>query len=673
MRGFEGQEGSLSVTVDGLRCASCVWLVEEVLNRREGVSARLSHGSGRLDLAWTQGSPDQHLGVVQALGYRVRPLGSTPGPDRELLTRFGVASFLAANIMALHAALYLGWVDPMELGFERLFRWLALILATPTALWCAEPFHRRAWAGLRQGVLHMDLPVSLAVGLLWAHGVWATLSGAEAWLDSVAMLVALLLGGRLLEQRGRRGAWEAARSLAARAPARARLAHSLDEVDARSLLPGQQVEVASGEEIPADGQVVEGEGEVDRSLLTGESEAEAVHPGDPVVTGTRLVRGHLILAVEAAGEGTQLARMAEQLRLAPEAPDEGDRLAPWFTGATLGAAALAGLLHGSVEAVAAVLVVACPCALALAGPLSNAAGLGASARRGLMLTGGEVLERLAGVQRVVLDKTGTLTLGEPEVVEVDDEVLRLAAGLERASVHPIARALRAEALRRGLALPRPEGVVEQVGVGLSGVVEGHRVSLRSGGPGRVEVDWDGRSHGIVLRDRLREDSAQVVAALHGLGLSTLLLSGDRPEVAERIGAEAGVGQVLCGSPARKALEVGPADCFVGDGLNDALALDRAGVGLAMQAGAAPSLAAASGVVAGGSLRPVLAGVLAGRAARRARQTSRRRAVLYNVLAVGAALAGWVDPLVAALAMPLSSALVIAQALSVEREVARHLQ
>ena len=364
----------MTVAVDGIRCAACVHLIERVLEK-DGVDAHCSFGTGHLRLRWESGSLDQHLGRVQALGYRVRPLGEAQGPDRDLLVRFGVAAFLAANVMSLHATLYLGWTDPIASPFAALFQWTALILATPAALWAAEPFHRRAWTGLRQGVLHMDLPVSLAVWLLWGHGLWATLTGAEAWLDSVTMLVALLLGGRLLEHRGRRQAHEAARSLAARAPRRARLEDGA-EVDAAHLQVGDRIEVARGEELPADGVVVEGDGQVDLSLLTGESVPRAAARGEELPAGATLSSGRLVLRVLRAGEETVLARMAQQLAVAPEAQDAGDCIAPWFTAGTLLAAGAAWALHGRIDAVAAVLVVACPCALALAGPLTSAAGLG---------------------------------------------------------------------------------------------------------------------------------------------------------------------------------------------------------------------------------------------------------------------------------------------------------
>ena len=641
--------------------------------RRDGVEARCSFGSGQLQLSWSEGTLEQHLNRVQALGYRVRPAGASAAVDQDLLVRFGTACFFACNIMALHAALYLGWSDPIDLPLERLFRWLALGLATPAALWCAEPFHRRALTGLRQGLLHMDVPVSLAVGLLWGHGVWATFTGAEGWLDSVAMLVALLLGGRLLEQRGRHQAHDAAMALASRAPLQARLADSQEMVSAKDLALGQRIEVASGEEFPADGRIVHGTATVDRALVTGESEPAPVQPGDEVVAGSIVQSGHVVVEVERAGEHTLLASMARQLRLAPDRPEVADRIAPWFTAATLVAAAVAGVLHGTVDAVAAVLVVACPCALALAGPLTTAAGLGAAARRGLLLSGAEALDRLGAVKRVVLDKTGTLTGGVPEVVSAQDEPLRLAAGLERASTHPISRALRSEALKRGLALPIPSQVVEVVGQGLDGVVEGRRLRLRGGGDGEVVLRDGGIEHTLVLQDRLRSDSASVVAAIHALGLQTLVLSGDREGVARRIAEAAGVGGVRTGTPTEKAEMVQPSDCFVGDGLNDVLALQRAGVGLAMHQGAAPSVMAADGVVARPSLRPVLAGIVSAREADRARRASRRRAVAYNLVAVAAALAGLVNPLVAAVAMPLSSALVIAAAVGVEGRVARALQ
>lgn len=689
----EGGHTSCELAVDGLDCAACVWVVERVLETVPGVErANVSYATGRARLAWNRNRTNlpELCAKVEALGFRPRPLTAAPERDRSLLLRLGVSAFVAMNVMLLAVSLYAGWFAGMDEAYVTLFRWTSLALATPVATWAAWPFYRSAWNGLRARVLHMDLPVSLGVAVMYTHAVWATLSGHEAYLDSLTMLVALLLGGRVLEQGGRRRAVEAALALASSAPRSARRANgdTIETVRADELRPGDLLEVGTGEEIAADGVVTGGRGAVRMALVTGEAEPVAVGPGDKVVAGALLEDGAVRVRVERAGADTLVERLAAGLASAaerPTVPALTDRVAPWFTGATLALAGVGGVawLVGAGAPVAlqvtvSVLVVACPCALALASPLAVAAGLGAAARRGLLLRSGDTLRVLAKVDTVVLDKTGTLTAGEPVVVEAEDAVLRLAAGLERQSVHPIARAIVAEAARRRIPLPSAEEVREEAGVGIRGWVDGRPWRLVRGRPGEVAL-WgaDGYVGAILLRDVLRADAREAVAELTRLGVDVVLLSGDHAEVAERIGAEAGVTEVVAETgPAGKAEWIaarrasGRTVLFVGDGINDGPALAGADVGIAMGSGAASSLLVADGVVAVDGLRPVAAGLRAGRVVERTVRGNVVRSLVYNTSAVGLALAGVVNPLVAALLMPASSALVIGGALRVDAGVAR---
>jgi len=685
------------IQVDGLRCGSCVWVTEKVLEQTDGVvEACVSYATGRAELRWDPELTDLATITrrVSALGYEPRPLdntGDAAGFDRGLLVRLGLAAFVASNVMGLAIGLYLGWFSGMDERYAALFRWAILALATPAALWCAEPFYRGAIGGLRHGVLHMDLPISIGVVILYGHGVIATMNGQDAYLDSLTMLVALLLAGRVVEQRGRRRAADAARSLAARAPRTARrvVGDRLETVPAEALQPGDRLALASGEEAAADGRVVSGAGALRRTLLTGESEPEHLSEGGAVIAGAVLEEGALEFIVEAVGDDTLLARMAEGLARAqarPPTPALADKVAPWFTGVVL-SLALLGYLgwryaagpEVALEVAIAVLVVACPCALALSTPLSVAAGLGAAARRGLLLKSGDALLRMASIDRVVLDKTGTLTGGVPEVIAADDATLRVAASLERSSIHPIARAIVGEAIRRGIPIAAGQEARETPGVGMTGVVDGRPWALRRGGPGEVvllDTQRDCVVGHILLADRLRPDAARSVATLSAMGLSPSLLTGDHPEVAARIGAAAGLDRVEAGvDPEGKAARVeamradGERVLFVGDGLNDGLALSAADVGVAMGAGAASSVLVSDGVITTESLAPLIAGLRAARAAELAVARNLRRSLLYNGFAVTAALAGLVNPLVAALLMPLSSALVLWGASRVEAAVA----
>jgi len=687
--------------IEGLRCASCVWVTERVLERTPGVlEATVSYATGRATLRWDDTRVDLPALArrISALGYRPRPLGEVSSPDRDLLVRLGVAGFAAMNIMLLATSIYAGWWDTMDPAFLALFRWTTLVLATPVALWCAIPFFAGAWSGLRHGVLHMDLPIALGVALLYGHGVVATVLGRDAYLDSLAMLVALLLAGRVLESRGRRRASEAASALVGVVPYTARrrttvrqgaaAEHRVEVVAVRELRSGDQIDVGSGEEIAADGRVIEGAGKVRMALVTGEAAPITVAAGDRVVAGAVLVDGAITILAEAVGEATVVHRMATELAAAQDrgvAPSSTDRIAPWFTAATLTVAGLTLLswwlirdADVAITRTVAVLVVACPCALALSQPLAAAAGLGAAARRGLLLRSADGLLQMGRVTVAGLDKTGTVTDGALTVTEADDPTLRVAAGLERYSGHPIARAIIAEAAARGIPLPGAREVREVPGSGISGVVDDVRYSLEMAGVGMVQLTGPagvvGRIH---LGDASRRDVGRTVAELRSLGLSPALLTGDHAEVARQIGAFAGIDRVVARvDPAGKAAWVrarqaeGEVVLFAGDGLNDGPALAAADVGLAMAGGAASSVLVADGIVATDSLAPIVAGIRAARAADRMIRSSQRRSLVYNAVAVTAAAAGMVNPLVAALLMPLSSGLVLWNAAGVERAVCR---
>ena len=681
------------VAVDGLRCASCVWVTERVLEKSPGVSAAtVSYATGRASLQWDPTVTDLATlaGRIAALGYRPRPLTEAEKPDRDLAVRLGVAAFAAMNIMLLAASVYAGWWGEMEPRYSALFHWTQLVLATPVALWCAEPFFRGAWVGLRNRRLHMDLPIALGISILYLHGAIATLLGRDAYLDSLAMLVALLLAGRLLEARGRRRSAEAALALATSVPrtARRETASGLETVSVEALRPGDRIDLGPGDEIGADGEVCEGSGQVRMALVTGEAAPVMVGPGHRVVAGAVLLDGALSVRVEAAGRNTLVSRMAAELEAAtdrPVEPSAADRIAPWFTAATLIVAAVTftgwWLLRGlppALTATVAVLVVACPCALALAQPLAAAAGLGASARRGLLLRSTEALLRLERVTLVVFDKTGTLTGGGLRVAAAESETLRVAAGLERYSNHPIARAIVDEAIRRDIPLPRASRVQEIPGNGLSGELDGEQWRLSGGGPGEVRlIDERGEARTIRLADQVRPDAARTVAALKNEGLRVALLTGDHPDIATRIGEAAGVDEIVARQdPLAKAAWIaarqaeGNRVAFAGDGVNDGPALAAADVGIAMGHGASSSVLVADGVIATESLGPLLAGRRAARAARRAIAINLRRSLVYNILAVTAAVAGLVNPLVAAVLMPLSSGLVIWGASRVEARVRR---
>lgn len=647
--------------VGGLTCAACAWVAERVVLDLPGVAeATVSPATGRARVIWDPARTDldEICGRISAIGYRPRALSAAAAPDRDLLLRVGVAAFCAMNVMLLSAGLYAGWFDGIAEREAALLRWTSLALATPSALWCAEPLLRGAWGALRQRTLSVDLPVALGVVAMYAHGVVATIRGEEAWLDSMTMLVALLLGGRLLEQGGRRRAVEAAQALAGTAPAVARrvVGDTVERIPAARLIAGDTLVCGLGEQVAADGTVLSGKARVRMAIVTGESEPVPIEPGDRVVAGAIIESGSVEVRVTAAGEDTLVAKLAAELANAadrPVSPVLADRMAPMFTVATLLFAGI-GLAWRGPEVALAVLVVACPCALALAAPLTTAVGLGAAARHGLLVRSGDALRRLAEVDLVVFDKTGTLTVGKPVVVSGDDTALRIAAALARHSAHPVSRALVAGAAARGIPLAQAQDVREIPGEGLTGIVDGHPERF-------IRGVVEGRGE-IVVQDGLRPDAARIVAAL---GRRTALLSGDRADVASRIALEAGIHEVVApASPGHKANWIrarqaeGHRVLFVGDGVNDGAALAAADVGIAMGEGAASSVLVADAVLIGEGLAPVLAGMRIAIRARDAMRAGVARALAYNVLAVAVALAGWMNPLLAAVAMPISSAVAV---------------
>jgi cation-transporting P-type ATPase A/B len=467
-------------------------------------------------------------------------------------------------------------------------------------------------------------------------------------------------------------------SLAAALPAtaRRRIGDRIETVPADELAPGDLIDVGAGEEFAADGVVAEGEATVRMALITGEAEPVVLSAGSEVVSGAVLVDGALTVRVERVGDETTLQRMAAELRTAADRPmrlTAADRIAPWFTAGTLTAAVLTTmgwLLAGdgamALRACVAVLVVACPCALALSRPLAAAAGLGAAARRGLMFRSADGLLDLVKVDTVGLDKTGTVTEGDLKVVSADDATLRIAAGLERFSMHPIARAIVTEAIERDIPLPHGEEIREEPGIGVTGRVDGREWRLATGGPGEVALSGEeGEVGRIRLGDVVRRDSAEAIGLFIERGLDVVLLSGDHADVAERIAAEAGVPKVRAKvDPEGKAVWVRGAQsagrrvAFAGDGLNDGPALAVADVGIAMGTGAASSVLVADGVISTWSLKPLAEGFRVADACRKAIRWNQRRSIAYNIVAVSAAAAGLINPLVAAILMPASSAMVI---------------
>jgi Cu2+-exporting ATPase len=716
--------------LDGLRCAGCVGRVERALREESGVAeANVSFTTHRALVRF-----DPERVAIEDLVARVRALGYAATPfdpealerpaaraSREALVRLLVAAFLAGNVMLLSLALYLAGPDGMEPGIRRGLRWLAVALSLPAVGWCGLPFWRGAWAGLRRREISMDLPVALGMGTAFAASVAGTaLDVPHVFIDSAAMIVFLILLGRTLERGARTRASAAVERLAALAPTRAwrRGRHGLEELPARALRAGDRVVVPPGQQVPADGRIVAGRSELDESLLSGESRPVLREPGDAVAEGSRNVLAELELEVTAAAGQGALARLAALLERAqagrPPIQRLADRVAAVFAPAVVGLAALTAAAwalagHGALEVAgvaAAVLIVACPCALGLATPAAVTAAIGRAASLGILFKSGEALERCARVDAAVLDKTGTLSEGRLALERVlaaagvtEEAVLLAAADAEGASTHPLAEAIRREAGARGIAAPARgqtrsalpgRGVI--AGEGAAALRVGSRALLAEAGlapdPALDEaarkLGERGRGLAFVARgeavlgalaflDPPRPDAARACARLRALGAPVRLVSGDHADAVRLAALAAGVEEHHAGvSPEEKvgfvtALRAqGHRVLVAGDGVNDAAALLAADVGVAMARGADVAIHAADVVVRAPRLGAVPDALELARTTLRRIRQNLGLAVLYNAVAVPLAVVGVLEPLGAAIAMSLSSLVVTGNAVRLLR-------
>lgn len=696
----EGDQATLHL--DGVHCAACVWVVEKLPEVVEGVqSARLDFGRQQVHLRWDPARvalSDVAAGLHR-LGYPAAPVGveadkADARARRSALIRLGITGALAGNTMMLAGALYAG----ADGRFARAFEWLSLVLTIPAVTYGAWPFIRGALSGLRLRMVHIDLPIVLGLFAGFAASVHATITGTGAvYYDSATALVFLLLAGRFAQERGQRAAMSRAELLAALTPGQAwRHANGrFEAIPATALQAGDRVRIRTGEGVPADAIVCDGAGEMDVRLLTGESRLQPVGDGDRIFAGTVNLGGPIEARVEAVGTATRIgALLREATRDAERAPvvRRADRLASRFVAAVLllslgGAIAWAFIDPSRVfPVVIAFLVVTCPCALGLATPVALAVARGQAARAGLVLRSTAAIERLAEVDRVVFDKTGTLTTGTPTVrrTDVDPRWAPLVAALASRSAHPVAQAI---ARWAGEPVERATAVEERAGVGVRGIVAGHRIELGAPrhlaaptGPVEALVDdgltpvalrVDGTLVGLFgLGDTLRPDAAATVARLQAAGLRVEVLSGDHPTVvahaAEAIGADGARGAA---SPEEKtrAMATGRT-LMVGDGLNDTGALKAAHVSIALRGGAEIALQVADAHLADGALSRIADAVDGARRTLAVIRLNLRFSLGYNLIFATLALTGWISPLTAAILMPISSLTVVLH--SVTRQMFR---
>jgi Cu+-exporting ATPase len=681
----------VELDLEGMTCAACAARIEKNLNKLEGVEASVNLATEKATVRFEPKALD-----VAALIQRIRDSGYDAQVAREGEIRDHSAELAKAKRDFLLAAVL---TAPLLLH-GLIPEWLQWLLATPVQLWSGRRFYRGAWKALRGGTANMDVLVALGTSVAYLFSTAVLLLGLDqhVYFEAAAVVIALVLLGKYLEARAKARAAQSLESLIRLQPKTCHVEHDgkLVQVDVATLQPGDVFVVRPGDAIAVDGRVLEGDSTVNESMLTGESMPVPKHAGATVFAGTVNAEGALKCTAVGTGKGTVLAGIIRLVAAAqgskPPVQRLVDKVSGVFVPVVLGIALLTfivwSVFGGATAALIpaiSVLVIACPCALGLATPTALMVGVGRAARAGILIRNAEALEGAERLDTLVLDKTGTLTRGEPEVIEViaesPDELLRIAASLEARSEHPLARAIVRKA--PGPLLP-VTGFRSHGGRGVSGIIEGKPARLGSPafletespiqGKAAVGVEWDGRVLGwIALADELRPSSPAAVARLAAMGIQPIILSGDNEEavrsVAQRVGIERWKANVL---PQEKAAEVerlraeGRRVGMAGDGVNDAPALAAADVSFALASGSGAALDVADITL----MKNDLAGVADAIALSRATLAKIRQnlffAFVYNVLGIPLAAAGMLSPVIAGAAMALSSVSVVSNSLLLNR-------
>lgn len=707
---------SVHLIIEGLRCAACGWLIDRIVSRTPGVrKIELNAATGRAHVEFdsAQINLGQLLRTIARLGYRPYPASDEAiarvreTERRSALKRLAVSAFGMMQVMMFAVATYAAdlsgeAIDPEMLSY---FRLVSLLVATPVMAYAGRPFFINAWASLRARTIGMDVPVSAALLLAFTASTWNTFRGSgEVYFDSVTMFVFFLTLGRFVEMSVRHRTTGVTDALTRHLPTMAHRVRDgiIEDVPTAALAREDLVVVRTGEIVPADGVIVEGESSLDEALLTGESTPVRRASGDTVSAGTLNIHAPLTVRVLAIGDETLLSGIVSLLRRAqsqkPAVAQAADRAAAKFLRyVLLAAGGVCAIWLGvdpsrAFEATLAVLVVACPCAFSLAMPAALAAATGELARHGVLVTNADAIESLSKVERVVFDKTGTLTRGEVRLQSISQladapasTYLTIAAALEGASEHPIARAF-AEATR-DIKLSTATDVRVVPGLGLEGIVDGRRYRLgradfvaqlrgesaadheRSDVYATVTLgDESSALAQFAFSDVLRDDAPRAIDALRALRIESEILSGDARAVVERVSSACGVHTFSARrSPAQKLERVqrlqdeGTHVAMVGDGINDAPVLGAANVSIAMGRGAALALAAADIVLVGEKLTALPRAIETARRTMRIARQNLIWSATYNFCALPLAAIGLVPPWVAAIGMSLSSVAVVLNA------------
>lgn len=731
--GYPVRQSQVSLSVDGMTCAACTGRVERVLRAQPGVASAVANlATRRADITlWQPVDAARLAAVVTRAGYAAQPLAAAAGHDpaaelRRLWRETWVAAVLTLPVFVVEMGGHLipgfhHWLHGL-IGLQSL--WLIeFVLVTLVLLGPGRRFFAKGLPALLRGGPDMNSLVAVGTGAAWIYSTlvtfWPALIPAQSravYFEAAAVIVVLILLGRALETRARGRAGAAIARLVQLAPRTARLVAedgTLTEVEVGALMPGQRVQIRPGERIPADGVVVSGHSAVDCSMLTGEPLPQEKAIGDTLTGGTVNGTGGLVMQVQQVGAQTVLARIIALVESAQgsKLPVQAlvDRITLWFVPVVMAVAALTVLvwlifgpgLGQALVAGVAVLIIACPCAMGLATPVSILVGTGRAAELGILFRKGEALQRLEGVRRVAFDKTGTLTMGKPVVQSVqpdDADVLKIAAAVEAGSEHPLASAIMAEAAERGLVVPAVTGFAAIPGHGATASLDGVAVAVGSArmfpdlpqglaaaaeaaqgqGQGVLFVARAGAVIGLItVADPVKPNAAQAIAGLSALGVGSVMITGDAERTARAVAGLIGITDLRAGVlPEGKAgviAELGAGTVFVGDGINDAPALAAADVGIAMGTGTDVAIEAGDVVLMTGDPLGVVNAIALSRATMRNIRQNLVWAFGYNVALIPVAAGVLVpfggpqmSPMLGAGAMALSSVFVLTNALRLRR-------
>nr|WP_254444533.1 heavy metal translocating P-type ATPase [Ruegeria sp. HKCCA6707] len=695
------EDVQIALSLPGIHCSACIASVERALNAHPGVEdARVNL---TLKRAMIKAAPDTRatdlIPLLEQAGYEAHELD--PGAlsatqsdkaGRDLLMRLAVAGFASMNVMLLSVSVWSGASD----ATRDMFHWISAAIALPAIAFSAQPFFANAWSALRVRRLNMDVPIVLAILLALVTSLWETaLSGEHAYFDAALTLTFFLLAGRYLDYRTRAVARSAAEELTAlEVPRAIRVVDGVEqEVAVSELKAGDLILVRPGGRMPVDGDIVSGQSELDRSLLTGETLPVFAQQGLAVSSGEVNLTGPLTIRATAVGEDTSLHRMADLVAIAESGRSRytslADKAAKLYAPGVhilsalsfLGWYLYSGDLRTALNIAAAVLIITCPCALGLAVPAVTTAASGRLFRSGMLIKDATALERLAEVDTVVFDKTGTLTSGTPELTNLGEHTradLAVALALAEASSHPLSVALAQAARDAGIKPVSLRDVAEVPGYGTEAIYRDQPVRLGraawvGGADGDQTTAWLAIGSQAPTRftftDSLRPGAVEAVAGFRAAGKEVILISGDTEgavrALAERLGIENWTAQALPQDKAARVQALGARGCkvlMVGDGLNDTAALTAAHVSISPASALDAARVASDIVLLGNDLSPIAEACdTAVKATKRIRENF-RIATVYNVIAVPLAVAGLATPLIAALAMSTSSITVSLNAL-----------